>query len=398
MKFLRARVCAAGRGSLTRSYLFLSHVSLFDFRNYAQLDLALERSASVFWGGNAQGKTNLMEAVSMAALSQSPRTQHTAELVRFGQTAARITCQVQRQEGADELDIRLFLSDPAGTGRATRRFTANGRPRSATEMLGRLRVVLFWPDDLRLVKGSGEGRRRFLNTLLVQLDPGHARRLNEYERVLDQRNALLKAVREGRRGVNELDYWSDLLAEAAAAIMVERQRRLLEIQPLAAAFHRELSDDREHLELRYRPAGARIGEAPAEVVAGQLRVAMASGRHEEIARGQTLVGPQRDDVEVWLDRREARLFASQGQQRSIVLSLKLAELSYIAETCGEQPILLLDDVMSELDPARRERLLGALEPGPQAMITATDLQDLPASFLERAAIFRVEAGRVHCAD
>src|SRR5256886_14416662 len=170
--------------------------------------------------------------------------------------------------------------------------------------------------------------------------------------------------------------------------MVERQRRLLELQPIAAAFHRELSDDRERLELRYRPAGARIGEAPLELVVEQLKAAMREARDEEIGRGQTAVGPQRDDVEVWLDDHEARLYASQGQQRSAVLSLKLAELHYLAEVTGEQPVLLLDDVMSELDPARRERLLAALEPGPQALITAADLNDLPKSILERAAVFR----------
>jgi DNA replication and repair protein RecF len=177
--------------------------------------------------------------------------------------------------------------------------------------------------------------------------------------------------------------------------MIERQRRVLELQPVGAAFHRELSDDAERLELRYRPAGARIGEAPLELVVEQLRRAMEEGQEEEIARGQTAVGPQRDDVEVWLDDREARLYASQGQQRSAVLSLKLAELQYLAEVTGDQPILLLDDVMSELDPARRQRLLASLEPGPQALITAADLQDLPQSVLEHAAVFRVEAGTVH---
>jgi DNA replication and repair protein RecF len=163
---------------------------------------------------------------------------------------------------------------------------------------------------------------------------------------------------------------------------------------VAAAFHRELTDDRERLELRYRPSGARIGEAPIELVCDQLQAAMQEAREEEIARGQTVVGPQRDDVEVWLDEHEARLFASQGQQRTAVLSLKLAELHYLAEVTGEQPVLLLDDVMSELDPARRERLLAALEPGPQALITAADLNDLPRSMVERAAVFRVEEGSI----
>jgi DNA replication and repair protein RecF len=374
--------------------VFLANVSLFDFRNYAELELALERSATVFFGGNAQGKTNLLEAVALSALTRSPRTQQAAELVRFGQPAARVTCGVQSDAGLKELEVRISVS-PAAPSRASRRFTVNGIPKRSTDMMGSLRVVLFWPDDLQLVKGPGEGRRRFLNTLLSQIDPVHARELTRYGHLLEQRNALLRAIREGRQPIEGLDYWTNALADSGAAIMVERQRRLLELQPIAAAFHRELSDDRERLDLRYRPARVRIGEAPQELVSEQLKVAMRDARDEEIGRGQTAVGPQRDDIEVWLDDHEARLFASQGQQRSAVLSLKLAELHYLAEVTGEQPVLLLDDVMSELDPARRERLLAALEPGPQALITAADVNDLPKSILERAAVFRVEQGSIH---
>ncbi len=375
--------------------MFLSNVSLFDFRNYAELDLSLERSATVLFGGNAQGKTNLLEAVALTALTRSPRTQQGSELVRFGQAAARVTCQVQGDDGPAELEVRITMTQLPATTHATKRFRVNGRERPSSDMLGTLRVVLFWPDDLQLVKGPGEGRRRFLNTLLSQLDRSHARELNRYQHLLEQRNALLRAVREGRQAATDLDYWTATLALTGASIMVDRQRRLLEIQPVAAAFHRELTDDQERLDLRYRPAGARIGEAPVELVAQQLQATMAASRDEEIARGQTVVGPQRDDVEVWLDDREARLFASQGQQRTAVLSLKLAELQYLADATGEQPVLLLDDVMSELDPARRERLLAALEPGPQALITAADLHDLPRSIVDRAAVFRVERGTVH---
>ena len=374
--------------------MFLANVSLFDFRNYAELELTLERSATVFFGGNAQGKTNLLEAVALSALTRSPRTQQAAELVRFGQPAARVTCGVQSDAGLKELEVRISVS-PAVPSRASRRFTVNGIAKRSTDMMGSLRVVLFWPDDLQLVKGPGEGRRRFLNTLLSQIDPDHARELTRYGHLLEQRNALLRAIREGRQPIEGLDYWTNALAESGAAIMVERQRRLLELQPIAAAFHRELSDDRERLDLRYRPAGVRIGEAPLELVSEQLKAAMRDARDEEIGRGQTAVGPQRDDIEVWLDEHEARLFASQGQQRSAVLSLKLAELHYLAEVTGEQPVLLLDDVMSELDPARRERLLAALQPGPQALITAADLNDLPKSILERAAVFRVDQGAIH---
>ena len=222
--------------------MFLANVSLFDFRNYAELELALERSATVFFGGNAQGKTNLLEAVALTALTRSPRTQQAGELVRFGQPTARVTCGVQSDAGLKELGVRISVS-PATTSRASRRFTLNGIPKRSTDMMGSLRVVLFWPDDLQLVKGPGEGRRRFLNTLVSQIDPDHARQLTRYGHLLEQRNALLRAIREGRQPMEGLDYWTNALAESGAAIMVERQRRLLELQPIAAAFHRELSDD-----------------------------------------------------------------------------------------------------------------------------------------------------------
>ncbi len=375
--------------------MFLSRLSLFEFRNYPGLDLGLERSASVFIGGNAQGKTNLMEAVALVALARSPRTQQSAELVRFGQSAARVSGEVHRQDGVQDLEVRIVRAGEADPGRTTTRLCANGLVRTTSEMLGRLRVVLFWPDDLQLVKGSGEGRRRFLNTLISQLDPRHAKLLSEHQHALEQRNALLRAVREARQAARTLDYWTQVAAQSGAAIMLERQCHLRELQPLAAAFQRELSDHRENLELHYAPGGVQVGEATVSLLAEQLCAAMADRREEEISRGQTVVGPQRDDVEVRLDAREARLFASQGQQRATVLSLKLAELTYVAERTGEQPVLLLDDVMSELDPTRRERLLGALEPGPQALITACELDDLPKSFLERAAVYRVEAGHVY---
>ncbi|TMD16198.1 MAG: DNA replication/repair protein RecF [Chloroflexi bacterium] len=375
--------------------MFLSNVSLFDFRNYAELELPLERSTTVLFGGNAQGKTNLLEAVALSALTRSPRTQQNAELVRFGQQAARVTATVQSQDGLEQVETRILMPPEASSGRVLRQFRHNGRDCGPAGVQGCLRVVLFWPDDLQLVKGPAEGRRRLLTMLLSQLDRVHARWISQYQHLLDQRNALLRAVRDGRQNAGQLDYWTGGLARVGAQIMVDRQRRVLELQPLAAAFHRELSDDRERLELRYRPSGARIGEAPVELVAQQLEAAMAAHREEEIARGQTAVGPQRDDLEVWLDERDARQFASQGQQRSAVLSLKLAELHYLAEATGEQPVLLLDDVMSELDPSRRERLLAALEPGPQALITAADLKDLPPSVLEHAAVFRVERGTVH---
>src|SRR6202035_3834123 len=246
------------------------------------------------------------------------------------------TCAAQSDGGPKELEVRISVS-PAAPSRASRRFTVNGIPKRSTDMMGSLRVVLFWPDDLQLIKGPGEGRRRFLNTLLSQIEPPQAGELTRYGHLLEQRNALLRAIREGRQPIDGLYYWTNALADSGAAIMVERQRRLLDLQPIAAAFHRELSDDRERLGLRYPPAGVRIGEAALELVVEQLKAAMRDARDEEIGRGQTAVGPQRDDIEVWLDDHEARLFASQGQQRSAVLSLKLAEVQYLAGGAGARP-------------------------------------------------------------
>ncbi|HEX6493523.1 MAG TPA: DNA replication and repair protein RecF, partial [Candidatus Dormibacteraeota bacterium] len=242
-------------------------------------------------------------------------------------------------------------------------------------VLGVCPVVLFWPEDLLLVKGAPEGRRRLLDVVVAQTDPRAAAEMVRYRRVLDQRNALLRQVRQGQASPAPLSGFTQELARSAGSVLVARLRLVEALSPLATAGLGEISDGREEVALRYRAEGL-DGPPPddPEEAAARLVEALDGRRAEELARGVTVAGPHRDDVDILLDGRPARAAASQGQQRSIVLACKLAEVRHLVAVLGVAPVLLLDDVLSELDAQRRERLLGALGAGThlQTVLTTTD--------------------------
>jgi len=277
---------------------------------------------------------------------------------------------VQRGPIEHELGSRFERHD--GSERVVRSTTVDGKPRQARSVLGLCPVVLFWPDDLQLVKAGPEGRRRLLDTLLSQLDPRAANHLLRYRQVLEQRNALLHQIRAEGRGRDGLAAFTAELVHHGARVTVARARLVESLSPAAAEALRDLSGGRERLELRFASsAGAGVeGDDAAErtiLAALQRRAA------EEEARGVTVVGPHRDDIEVLLDGRPARHTASQGQQRSIVLACKLAEMRHVAAVSGVTPVVLLDDVLSELDQQRRAELMTALASGAhQVLVTTTE--------------------------
>jgi DNA replication and repair protein RecF len=375
----------------------VDELRLFSFRNYADETVALGPGLNVVSGPNAQGKTNLLEALATAALTRSPRAASAAELVRWGSDAARVRAVVQRPEGATIIDLRLHR--PGGQGSAVRTITVDGSARAARAVLGICPVVLFWPEDLLLVKGGPEARRRLLDIVIAQTDPRTAAELVRYRRVLDQRNALLRQVRLGQSTPAPLAGFTTELARSAGAVLVARIRLVESLAPLAAEALGEISDGREHLDLRYRAEGLE-GELPAtaEEATDRLSAALLARRAEELARGVSVAGPHRDDVEVFIDGRPARAAASQGQQRSLVLACKLAEVRHLTTLLGTAPVLLLDDVLSELDAPRRERLLGSLGAGTrlQTVLTTTDPDALDLSGHVRH--LSVAAGRVTGAD
>ena len=358
---------AAPRCSIVR-------LRLHGFRNYTEATVRFGPGLNVIHGQNAQGKTNLLEAIATLALTRSPRTTSSADLLRWSEDGALAEADIARPPAGVTLSVR-FQRDIA-TGRVGRVTAVDGKPRPARAMLGVCPVVLFWPEDLALVRGGPEGRRRFLDVILAQTDQQAVAHMSRYRRVLEQRNSLLHQLRLGTGARAELQSFTTELAHHGAWLSVARSRLVDALAPLAERSLRDLSGQREQIALRYAPAHvdavAGTVEAAEQALLDTLRRRMA----EEIARGVTLAGPHRDDIAFDLDGRAARGTASQGQQRSIVLACKLAEVHYLQNTAGVAPVILLDDVLSELDPDRRGRLLALLAKGAQHQVLVTTTEPL----------------------
>src|SRR5690348_9118069 len=355
----------------------LSRLRLQNHRNYAQLELTPGPGVNVFIGPNGQGKTNLLEAVAMLALSSSPRARRESEVVGPVGPGSRIEAEVEMDGLRRELAITLDVEGE----RARRTIEVDGARRRAFDLPGHFRVVLFWPDDLGLVKGGPDLRRRFMNQMLVQVEPGYARALAGLRRVLEQRNSLLKSIAAGEGGEETLDAWNEELVRVSTEIVDARVKATRELQPVAARCHRQIAAG-ERLEIRY--------QGPPENLAQAVQNSLA----EDLRRGSTSVGPHRDDLLVLLDGQEARSFASQGQQRTAVVSLKLAEAALLENRAGERPVLLLDDVLSELDGERRAALLNEVATGGQVVITSVEAGPFPPELIARAMVWTVEAGRI----
>ena len=368
----------------------VTRLRLHHFRNYAETTLHLGPGINVLAGRNAQGKTNLLEAVATLALTRSPRAPTATDLLEWGCTRCQLEATLLRGSVTCDITARFETGDG---GRTTRTLTVDGNPRQPRAVLGLCPVVLFWPEDLQLVKAGPEGRRRMLDTLLAQLDPRVGMHLARYRRVVEQRNALLHQLRIDGRGGEALHGFTEELVQHAAPIVVARMQLVASLQPLAADALDRVSGGAERLELRY-VSTMDVTSADAESVTGAMTAALRRRATEEEARGLTLVGPHRDDVEIYLDGRRARHTASQGQQRSIVLACKLAEMQHVSEATGHTPVVLLDDVLSELDPARRRDLVAALADGAgQVLVTTTEpLPDV--ALFASARHFTVQRGMV----
>ncbi|HEV2239068.1 MAG TPA: DNA replication/repair protein RecF [Ktedonobacterales bacterium] len=440
--------------------MHLERLRLTDFRNYAALDLPLAPGLIVFQGRNAQGKSNVLEAVSLLATTRSFRTSADRETVRWGAPGrfARLDGTVARR--ADRLHIEVVITDaalagepgapspaapgaPAATGAPPppaqrKRIKVNGTPRRAMDLLGMMTAVVFTPHDLDLVVGEPSQRRRFLDLTLCQVRPAYCRALSQYQKVLAQRSALLRRIRDGEESPAALAFWDEQLAQLAAPIMRERAAFLGQAEVAAARVYATLARD-EHLPEDDAPDDAEApdsgaaatadaahpspigGAAGGEVAPAELRLAyrpsykgalaveeaelvaafraqLVELRRREIAQGVNVLGPHRDDLAFLLDMPagpvDLAIYGSRGQQRSVALALKLAELEYIEMETGDQPILLLDDVLSELDAQRRADLLLAVRDLEQVLLTTTDLATLPPGTLDHARVYDVRGGRL----
>jgi DNA replication and repair protein RecF len=366
--------------------LFLKHIELTDFRNYQELSVDFTAKKVILLGNNAQGKTNLLEAINLLATGKSATAHKDAELVRFSAPQAVIRSEVQRELTDVGIDMLIRTQ-----GRRAVRINGIAQKRLA-DLFGKVLVVLFRSEDLQLVKGSPAERRDYLDTMLVQVSSTYYQQLHDYNRVVTQRNSLLRAIQDGHSRPDMLESWNEQLIHLAIAVWRKRLALIEALGPSVATWHGRIAEGKEELALHYVPS-VPLGPAPAEWE-GNLRQALAEMQGKEIARGQTLVGPHRDDMELLINDRPARTFGSQGQQRTVVLAMKLAELDYVREVAGESPLLLLDDVLAELDVRRQNALLASIGDSVQTFVTSTHLNDFSAAWLEQAAIYQVETGRL----
>jgi DNA replication and repair protein RecF len=365
-------------------------LSLVDFRSYERLEAAFGAGPQIMVGPNATGKTNLIEALVVVSRGGSHRAHSDAELVRWGAPVARIEALVSREPASAAIQrLEVALPAPAAGVRAQKRIRINGIGRRAGALSGVLRTVLFSPESMALVSGAPALRRDELDTLAAELYPGHGRSLATYGRALLQRNSLLRLIRDGEAARDQLPYWDALLVEEGGAILEGRVGVLMELaEPLAVA-HREIAPGEGQLTLRYESnAAAGPGEGPREA----LRRRLLETAEKELWNGQTLVGPHRDDVRFLLVDRDLAVFGSRGQQRSAILALKLAEVDLLGGRDGVPPLLLLDDVFSELDPERRGHLVRRIRALPQAFISTTALEDLDPVLVSESMAWRVAPG------
>jgi DNA replication and repair protein RecF len=366
----------------------LSSLDLLDFRGYSSLEATFAPGPHLIVGPNAAGKTSLLEAIVLLAWGRSHRTTTDAELVRWGAELARIEGRAGLPDGEPSTLEVAFVRAGAG---ARKRIRVNGVGRRASGLLGVLRTVIFAPEEMLLVAGSPSLRRSALDLLAGQRSPAYLADLATYGRALQQRNSLLRAIREETAGREELRYWDVALIESGGAIVAERLRLLDALADPLAGAHAEIAPEEAthgRLGLRYETNAPALGaETPRQAIARRL----VETAEKEVWNGSTLVGPHRDDIVFEWDGRDLATFASRGQQRTAILAYKLAELDLLAELDGRPPLLLLDDVFSELDPERRAHLVRRIAALPQAFVTTTTLDDLDPALRAVATAWEVHA-------
>lgn len=388
--------------------MYLRTLHLRNFRNYLDQQVDFSAAKTILVGDNAQGKSNLLEAVELLSTLRSHRTSRDRDLVRDGETIGQISAQLERALGPAELSLTLRSNGRRGVA-------LNGESlRRQLDFLGILNVVQFSSLDLDLVRGGPEQRRNWLDALLIQLEPIYAYILQQYNQILRQRNALIRKLqrsREEARGnrasevaevyaiddpapsVDELSLWNTQLTIAGTRVIRRRSRVVQRLAPLAQHWHQLISGRQEDLTVRYAPNVPLEQDTPETVQQAFLDKLQARAIAEQY-QGTSLVGPHRDEVEFTINTTSARQYGSQGQQRTLVLALKLAELQLIEEVIGEPPLLLLDDVLAELDLNRQNQLLEAIQDHFQTLITTTHLGAFDAKWLHSSQIFSVKAGHL----
>jgi DNA replication and repair protein RecF len=402
--------------------MHLNRLSLTNFRTFSRLDLDIPREILLLVGGNAQGKTTLLEAIYFLSTFTSFHASSDRQLINFtlpenALTVGRIVGEFSRQDSDHRLEVRL-IREPNGTNGNTRfrkEVLLDGVKRKINQVVGQLNAVIFLPQMARIIEEGPSERRRYLDMVISQVSPRYVQHLSDYSATLTQRNALLKQLAERGGDLDQLAVWDGMLARHGAFIMKERIRTIRELEEEAKSLHYDLTDGKEVLRLDYQPAYDPIAVTNGQMALPVSTVADRSGidikeiengmltalrklQREEIARGSTTIGPHRDELRFLSNQVDLGDYGSRGQGRTALLALKLAEVNWLKQRTGEWPVLLLDEIMSELDTTRRSDLLASLSECDQAILTSADLSMFKPDFVQTHHIWRVEGGMIHPED
>ena len=368
--------------------MYLKNLQLHHFRNYADADVEFSPSINVLIGENAQGKTNLLESIYVLAMTRSHRTNNDKELIEFSQDASQVSGVVERQLGPLKLELDI--------GKRGKKAKANHIEKARlSEYLGQLNVILFAPEDLALVKGAPTVRRRFIDMEFGQISPKYLHDLTQYRSILKQRNRYLKQLQTKEADDKDyLDVLSEQLAAVGGAIITQRIKFLSELEKYAQQLHQSITQGRERLTFEYESVVKNADELSEIEAAQALMDLYTRNQQKEIFQGTTLYGIHRDDVRFLLNGKNVQTYGSQGQQRTTALSVKLAEIDLMKNQTGEYPILLLDDVLSELDGTRQTHLLKTIQDKVQTFLTTPGLSDVARNLIHEPKIFYIQDGKI----
>ncbi|SFH81808.1 DNA replication/repair protein RecF [Pisciglobus halotolerans] len=368
--------------------MFIQQLELTHFRNYEKAEVAFSKGINVFLGENAQGKTNLMEAIYVLAMARSHRTANDKELIQWNEEFARISGRVQKKHSSFPLDITISRK-----GKKAKFNHLEQKKLSA--YIGNLNVILFAPEDLSLVKGAPNVRRKFIDMELGQISPVYLHHLVEYQHILKQRNQYLKqlAMRKAT-DLTFLEVLTEQLAISGAAVLKERFSFAKQLETWAQPIHQEISKQREELMIDYACSIVLTDPEDKEAIYTDLLNVYQDNQKRELDQGTTIAGPHRDDLKFFVNEKNVQTYGSQGQQRTTALSIKLAEISLMHELTGEYPVLLLDDVLSELDDNRQTHLLTAIQNKVQTFLTTTSLDGVKKNLLDAPKVFNIDQGNI----
>ena len=399
--------------------MHLTSLSLSNFRIFSRLELDFPKRVILFYGANAQGKTSILEAVAFQALFTSFTAGNDRQMINFNLPedeavrVGRIVADFERGGKKHTLETRLILeqSEEDRSLRFRKQALLNGVSKRFADLYGQFNAVSFLPQISKIVEGSPSDRRRYLDEVLCQIEPGYSRHLIRYNKLNTQRNALLKRLAENGGKPDQLEPWDQMLADEGAWLIQGRVKLIEEIQSLTQAHHYRLSQEKEVLRLDYQPSfdpamnddgqlglpvdlAAERSTFSLEEIRDGFQLALAKRHGKDIQRGSTSIGPHRDELRLLVNQIDLGEYGSRGQARTALLSLKFAEVDLMKARTGEWPVLLLDEVMSELDPLRRQALMELLEKAQQAFVTTTDLEMFDSDFLSRHEVWKVHQGIV----